>query len=219
MIQKLRGVYKNSTIAVVGSSPTAQLYKGDCDISIAVNGAALLGPRFNYFLCGDWKAPLRDWWTVDTADVRVIATLVSLMDYQLYPEDKFPGLERNAVPAHEAKKVSKQPPPIHPHLTFRYRSHKRGILNDKNNFLMYRGTVSCCAAQLAFIMGCKHIKLYGCEFSGAKSNHYFYEANHIGSVRKTMIQVMDSVLGEIRNKGVRVTVYGKTNLTQFDQQL
>ena len=88
------------------------------------------------------------------------------------------------------------------------------------NFLMFGGTISCCAVQLAYIMGAKEIELYGCNFHHSRRSHYFYSAGQgqIGRVRSSQRETMDKLLKEVRAKGVKVSIFGPTRLTEFDRQ-
>lgn len=220
MLARLRDAHKGTTIAIVASGPTAVMFDGACDVSIAVNGAALLGKRFDYFLCGDKFAPDKDWFYVDCSSVRVIARIVATMDKFLYPDDRYPKLKRMAMPQQQQHHTRRIPPPISPHLTFRYRWFHDGELSREINYLMFTGTIACCAVQLAYIMGAAHVKLYGCNFYHSPSIHYFYDAPkaQVGRVRGAQREVMDKVLGEVRKFGVKVSVFGDTKLTQFDEQ-
>ena len=88
-------------------------------------------------------------------------------------------------------------------------------MSRKMNFLMFCGTISGCAAQLAFLMGANNIELYGCSFSH-NNGHYFYESDYIGTVSTSQRNAMDSMLYDIRNAGVKIHIFGDTMLTQYD---
>jgi len=219
MLDRLRKRHRGDTISIVASGPSANLFKGAA-VTIGVNGAALMGHEFDYFLCGDKNAYIKDWFTVECARVRVIAKLVASMDEVLYPRDKFPGLRRLAVPQHEQYKLGHIPAPISPHLTFLYKWYSEGRLDENMMYLMFSGTISCCAVQLAYIMGAKEIELYGCNFHHARRSHYFYKTDQkqTGRVRPSQRVIMDKLLREVRGMGVKVSIFGPTRLTQFDRQ-
>ena len=222
MLRRLHNKHPNSTVAIIASGPSAVMAADcKCDISIGVNGAAVLGRRFDYFMCGDCTAHLKDWFTVDCANIRVIARIVATMDYLLYPAHKYPKLIRMAVPQHQQHSLRRLQPPVNPHLTFKYKWYRVGLLAPDMNFLMFTGTISCCAVQLAYLMGAKHINLYGCNFHHSKSSHYFYDAraDQVGRIRNNQIVVMDNVLKEVRSRSIRVCIYGETRLTQYDEQI
>ena len=220
MLNRLRKRHLGDTISIVASGPSASLFKQGAGATIGVNGAAFMDRRFDYFLCGDKNAFAKDWFTKECSYVRVVARLVASMDLILYPEKKYPKLKRMAVPQHEQRKVRHIPNPVSPHLTFLYRWYAEGRLSEEMNFLMFSGTISCCAVQLAYIMGAKEIELYGCNFHHSRRSHYFYDAGRgqVGQVRPSQREVMDKVLREVRDRGVRVSIFGPTRLTQFDRQ-
>jgi len=190
------------------------------DVTIAVNGSAFLGHKFDYFLCGDKNAHTKDWFDVDCSYVRVIAKIVASMDKILYPAERFPDLERLAVPQHEQHRVKSLPDPVPPHITFRYRWYVEGRMTRDLDYLMFSGTISCCAVQLAYIMGAKAVELYGCNFHHGKRSHYFYDASvgQVGRVRPSQREIMDKLLKEVRGLGMKVTIFGPTRLTEFDRQ-
>ena len=218
MLSNLVDRHRDASVAIVGSGPQAMMYEGNCDISIAVNGAALLGHRFNYFMCGDQYSHTRDWFCVNCSEVRIIAALVASMDHQLYPMERFGNLNRVAVPAHEQDNVQNLPRPVPPHLIYLYGSFfSAPNLRKHMDALMYGGTIACCAAQFAYIMGASSISLYGCQFSH-DSGSYFYETDVIGAVNQSQIKVMDDCLRELRRRNVIIKMFGPTALTEFDEQ-
>lgn len=220
MLDRLRRRHRGDIISIVASGPSADLFKKGADVTIGVNGAAFLKRKFDYFLCGDKNAHTKDWFTVECSYVRVIAKLVASMDEILFPPKKFPNLRRMAVPQHEQRKVRHVPEPVPPHLTFKYKWYAEGRLDEEMGFLMFGGTISCCAVQLSYIMGAREIELYGCDFHHNRRSHYFYDAGQgqIGRVRPSQRETMDRVLKEVREKGVKVSIFGPTRLTEFDRQ-
>jgi len=219
MLDRLRRRHCGDTVSIVASGPSADLFK-DGAVTIGVNGAAFLKHKFDYFLCGDKNSYTKDWFSIDCSYVRVIARLVASMDRILYPDDKFPSLERLAVPQHEQRRIKHLPEPVPPHLTYKYLWYGKGRLNEDVNFLMFSGTISCCAVQLAYIMGAKKIELYGCDFHHSRRSHYFYESKQgqVGRVRPSQREIMDKMLKEVMDKGVKVSIFGQTRLTQFNRQ-
>lgn len=194
-------------ISVVGSAPSASRFHGS-DYSIAVNGAALLPHKFNIFMCGDKSSSSRSWFYAAKSSKRVIADIIAAQDIYLYPD-------ANAV-----KDVhhSKLPKPSVPHEIYSYKPYRPNIVKTKPDYLMYGGTISCCAAQLSYYLGASTIKLFGCEFSKERANHYFYKDAHTGNIFDSMRLTMDKVLQEIRDHGVRIEIIGRTYLTSFDKQ-
>jgi len=192
------------------------LYSGS-ECSIAVNGAALLPYKFNYFMCGDSRSHLRRWFDIDCSEVRIVAELIATLDYKLYPGVYNGLIDRRSYGVTQQLSIPKLPDPVIPHLTYKYRSYKTGIMKNYTTKLMYRATISGCAAQLAFYMGCRVLRLYGCSFINDKQ-HYFYEDDHSGKIYQSMVINMDKILTELRQLGVRIEVFGKSKLTAYDKQ-
>lgn len=211
MIKALHNIYEGATIAIVGSGPTAtDFIKSKSDISIGVNGAAKLGKQFDYFMCGDVRSSTFDWFKINCSRVRVIAKLTAALDDILYPITLFPDIKRVAVATTKQSGV-KLPPPVKPHLTFEYRWYKPQRLKRDMNFLMFGGTISCCAVQLAYIMGASKIVLYGCGFTST-GKHYFYHVRRPGTISNSQRTVMNAVISEIKKHRVRFETVGNTTL-------
>lgn len=211
MIKTLHNIHVGASIAVVGSGPTAiNFVESKTDISIGVNGAAKLGKHFNYFMCGDVKSPTYDWFNIDCSNVRVIAKMIASSDKTLYPVDLFPNIARVAVVTAKQNTV-KLPCPVEPHRTFTYKWYKLDRLKKDMNYLMFGGTISCCAVQLAYVMGASRIVLYGCGFTSV-GNHYFYHTRRPGSISESQRATMSTVINEVRKRGVKVEIVGNTTL-------
>ena len=215
MLKQLHRKFPQSEIAIIGSGPSAKQFSGQGDVSIAVNGAALLEHQFDFFLYGDRKAPEREWSKVDCAQTRVVAHHVAATDELLYPKGKYPDLERVAKP--QSVDQIQLPPPVAPHLHFQYEAFELGKVSRNNNFLMYGGTISCCAVQLAFMLGAKRVLLFGCEYSHQTAS-YFRFLQHTGSISDDQRNVMNLTLAKLRQVGVAVAAFGKTTLEQVDQR-
>lgn len=219
MLRLLHKKHIGKSVSIVGSGPSADLFNSSTDISIGVNGAAYLGKKFDYFLCGDNNSHRYKWFREKCSDVRVISKLVASLDYQLYPKEFDQVVRRLSVPQHKQKMVKDLLCPVYPHITFEYRWFKPGRLSATQNFLMFGGTISGCAAQLAFLMGCSEIHLYGCNFTH-KRQHYFYDnEERPGRVVDSQRDRMDKCLKDIRDLGVKVYMHGPSKLTQFDKRV
>ena len=211
MIKSLHHAHDGAAISIVGSGPTAiDFNKSKSDISIGVNGAAKLGKKFDYFMCGDAKSSAYDWFSIDCSRVRIIAKLTAAPDKILYPVELFPNIKRMAVITAKQSTVS-LPPPVKPHLTFMYKWYKPDRLKKDMNYLMFGGTISCCAVQLAYVMGASKIILYGCGFTNT-GRHYFYHTQRPGTISDSQRTVMTAIINEIRKRGVRVEAVGNTTL-------
>lgn len=222
MLHLLHNLHTNKSASIVASGPSAKKYNGSTDISIGVNGAAFLGKKFDYFLCGDNNAHKYSWFKEKCSDVRVISRLVASMDYQLYPEDF--DIVRRSVPQHKQRLVQDLMCPVYPHIIFNYRWYGLGRLGKKDrlvlpNYLMFSGTISCCAVQLAYLMGCSEVHLYGCGFTGRRKKHYFYNNNEkVGNIVKSQFETMQKCLKEVRSLGMKVYIHGKSKLTEADKK-
>ena len=210
MIRSLLGIYKGATVAIVGSGPTAVAFKHSKAVSIGVNGAAKLGKRFDYFMCGDTRSSSYDWFNIDCSRVRVIAKLTAAPDKILYPPALFPDIKRVAAPTAKQNSVI-LPPPAKPHITFMYKWYKPDRLKLDMNYLMFGGTISCCAVQLAYIMGASKIVLYGCGFTNT-GKHYFYHTPRPGSISDSQRTVMSTVIKELMKRGIQFEIIGDTTL-------
>jgi hypothetical protein len=211
MIKSLYDVHKGAAIAIVGSGPTAvDFTHNKCDISIGVNGAAKLGEKLDYFMCGDSRSSLFDWFRIDCSKIRVIAKITAAQDRILYPDELFPHIVRAAVSTPKQNSIE-LPKPVEPHITFMYRWFKPDRLKKDMNYLMFGGTISCCAVQLAYIMGASKIVLYGCCFNST-GRHYFYNTRRPGSISDNQRVVMNTAIGEIKNRGVEFKIVGDTML-------
>lgn len=216
MLEQLFQTAPDAEIAIIGSGPSAVRFDGSADISIAVNGAAMLGATFDFFMYGDRQAPHRSWSTIDCARCRIVAHHVAATDRFLYPDSDFPFLDRSANVQSADQELL--PAPVPPHLHFQYRPFVVGQISRKNEFLMFGGTIACCAVQLAYAMGASRLKLFGCEFSH-RDGDYFKTFSHVGSVSDRQYQTMEATLKAIRNDRVRVTAYGKSILTEVDHHV
>lgn len=207
MISALFDKHSGSAIDIVASGPSASAYRRQGP-SIAVNGGILAPGQFDYFMCGDHRSHNYDWFRCDNANVRVIAKLVASQDHVLYPvlDDD----SRVALPYHLAGSL-KLPPPEPPHLIYDYKPFSLIRLNRRNRYLMFGGTISCCALQLAWIMGASSVNLYGCNFTHRHNNHYFYYSKQNGAVSQSQTSVMQSVIDKLR-ADMTINIIGESKL-------
>ncbi|MFP4473591.1 MAG: hypothetical protein ACLFPX_06985 [Candidatus Omnitrophota bacterium] len=175
---------------------------------------------FDYFLCGDLSSPMREWFRIPCSRSRLIFKRIAPMDYFLYPQ-------RTPIPRKilSYRKLKKRPlpPPVSPHLTYDYSFDDSTYFEGAKDFnkLTAGGTIAAMAVQVAFLMGCTLIRLYGCSFSlstSRRSGHYFYTAgsSHIGWIEASMKDQMERVLKIARRHGVKIEIVGETNLTEYD---
>ena len=229
MLERLRLRHHGATIAIVGSASTATLYDpSDSDISIGVNGAALLGHRFDYFACADRMAPERDWFAVNCAPCRVIARAIASCDRQLYPDRFDIFLPHREAFAFEDQDKAMLPEPVPPHCIYTMLpvndANFSALAEREASGLMAHATITGQAVQLAWLLGAAHLRLYGCRFSTETSGrpfHYFYRAepSQTGQISARQRDTMDRYLALLRRLGVRVTSHGETCLTEYDENI
>ena len=227
MIRQLHNIHHGATVAIVGSGLSAAAFDpAECEVSIAVNGAAMLaerGIRFNYFMCGSQHSPRQAWFPVDCAQRRIICVRFALHDRILYPDQVYPDLARQSFPFDDIDTI-RLPPPVAPHLTYRYsRDPAAAFLTGERPFdkLVIGGTIASLAVQTAYLMGAACIQLYGCAFSkqtSQQAGHYFYptSADQRGSIDDVQIAQMERTLATVRRNGVRIHIVGETALREYD---
>jgi hypothetical protein len=226
-IEPLRGIHSGRRIAVLGSSPTINLYRGGEDVSIAVNGAILCDavPRADYFLCGDKESPNRSWWkpSFECTEHRVVATFIAPYDHVVVPD---PEDRKRLVHTFEND-------PVHTELrggniellpmdykvsagnaVFQYASREKQGISPNQPRLVKGGTIAGVASQLALVMGASEIHLYGCSFgTPPDGRHYAYDnQGEFGMISHTHPKRMDGILAKIADCGVRIYSHGWTEL-------
>jgi hypothetical protein len=228
VIRDLSGRHAGATVAVIGSAPSAVLFDpSQCDVSIGVNGAARLGPRFDYYLCADVAAPSRSWFQLDCAHTRVVATTIASMDLFLYPAQDHRDLQRRAVEWTQQDELA-LPEPAPPHRVYRMAAPNperlAGLRKRDTDVLLVYATVAGQAVQLAYLLGADRLRLFGCAFtietSGTSAHYYYQDATGgTGSIRDSQLRQMDRYLALLREQGVRVVAHGPTRLTELDEHL
>jgi len=224
-IDKYRGIHKGTRIAILGSSPTLELYKNEEDIAIAVNGSTLFldeKDRVDYFICGDKDSPTRQWFLSSERfnATRIVASFVLPFDSIIIPERE----ERKELQQklEEFYKTGKH------HIYFTLDDY---ILNSKHGFFYYTrpwnhniskrqkrfsksSTIAGVAAQMALIMGAREIHLYGCSFRDINGNHYCYDSKgEPGEIKFWQPVVMDFILYQMVKKyDIKIYAHGPTTL-------
>jgi len=87
MLNELRGIYENKSIAVLGSAPSVTLFDHLEDVAIGINGASKLLTSGDYFLSGDERVHMRSWFT-DMAEgvIKIIRSQAALYCEELFDE-------------------------------------------------------------------------------------------------------------------------------------
>ncbi len=220
-IELLKGKHSGESIAVLGSSPTIDLYRGEEDVSIAVNGSVLCDSvrEADYFLCGDRKSNKRSWFepSFKIARHRVVPTFVAPYDPAVIPDSKVRRVLVEALHAAEHYKQfvhdSLQPAPGH--TIFQYAPFLREpTISPSQTHLCSGGTIAGVATQLAFLMGAREIHLYGCSFGTPPGQpHYGYDnKGEAGGIRRHHLSNMNDMISQIISQGTKVYSHGWSSL-------
>ena len=225
MISGFRDLYKNSTIAILGSGPSIGLYSEKEDIAISVNGASLLtGKKYNFFLAGDVRAPERKWWLASKGlenVVRVVSSYIAPFDPILYPDEdvrnsilkkynSFVELDPyiNFVPEHI---------PERPNAFFRFGGFGKEYverISRKQDLLYWGGTISSIALQFSIILGGEDIHLYGCGLDNhtGKNYHYPVHDNERGGIENEQVEIMQATIDKIRGMKISISIHGESRI-------
>ena len=220
-IDLLKGKHSGKSIAVLGSSPTINLYRGEEDVSIAVNGSVLCDSvrHADYFLCGDRKSHRRRWFepSFQIARHRVVPTFVAPYDPVVIPDSE---LRRVLVEALRAAQHHKQfvHQSLHPspgHTIFQYAPFWREhTISPSQTRLCSGATIAGVAIQLAFLMGAREIHLYGCSFGTPPGQpHYGYDnKGEAGGIGPHHLPNMNDMISQIISQGTNVYSHGWSSL-------
>jgi hypothetical protein len=225
VISKLKSLYNDSRIAILGSGPSVSLYEEKEDIAIAVNGASFLNKKYNFFVAGDVRAPHRNWWLASGEHsnliTRVVSSYIAPFDSFLFPnksqrtkleEDYYKFVENNQY-IHFVPDLS----PVPPHLYFKFGGFGIDFVDKISSdqiSLYWGGTISAIALQIALIMGGKDIHIYGCGFNNTSGVNYHYNCSikQRGWIEKEQLQIMQLTIEKIRSFGIKIKVHGKSNI-------
>jgi hypothetical protein len=203
MLDKMRGVHKGKSFAVLGSAPSLlDFFKRKEDIVIGVNGAGYVLKDGDYFLSGDELAYKRSWFLdLDEKVICILRPHSAIYSPRFYPDK---DLRKKLIEYYESffdkyaeKAVNKfgvkvLPPGIKevddfflnelpdcspPNMILKTVSMNEMISRDQKK-INVGGTSACMALQLAYVMGAEEIHLYGVEFSNDISGNNFYSAGN-----------------------------------------
>jgi hypothetical protein len=198
MIQTLYNKHPHSTIAIVGSGPSALKYSHAEDIGIALNGALNLDADFDYFQGFDIGICARDYFYKNTKPTRIIGVGLAPMDKILYPD----ATTRSVVRGHTIRETSLGLP-TPPHLYFRYEKKTTPNFNRHLQILSAAGNIVVCSIETALIMGADEIHLYGIDLS---RRMYFYENVPHGSYIARVSDYVNDQLSMCEDNGVVIKV-------------
>jgi hypothetical protein len=226
MIQKFRDNYRNARVAILGSGPSINLYKGLEDVSIAVNGASFLDKEYHFFMSGDVKAHDRGWWLASDNKnnhvIRVVSSYVAPFDPVLYPDYNvrnlleeelrmFINLHKNEkYPyAHYFPSLS----PEDPHIFFKFGGKGREFverISPEQEVIYWGGTIAAIALQFSLIIGSNDIHIYGCGFDNFSGDNYYYSGNQKGSINLEQRNIMQLTVDKVRDLGIKVNIHGES---------
>ncbi len=217
LLDSLRGKHRGQSVAVLGGGPSLGNFEGRQDVAIAVNGAALLPRRYDYFLCGDESAPKRSWFQASAQwnATRVVSSFVAPWDPLLFPDSEtrlrlqaaLPLRRTSTAPFYEYEPNATVSPP---HIWFQYEhppvSRFHDLPFDRNAGRFFHGaTIAGAAVQLAAVMGAAEIHLFGCDFSNRTGLDYFLPTKEAGGVSsQVQIDSFAKVLRQAEKLGIHV---------------
>jgi len=224
-----------SSIAIVGSAPSATAFSRKEDYVIGVNGASLLLNEGDYFCSCDDLGYKRSWFSNASAltcflrphaamhsnlfyDKSVLDDYFHLMDEKPHLFEKFRGETPPKLDEPELDEFfSNLPQPYNSHVLL-YGTSYSGKVSPLQENLLRGGTSSCVALQIAFLMGASNIHLYGIEFSNQakdfSGSNYFYnpQSTELGMTSESQRESMDQVIKKIGAYSVPIFSHGPTNL-------
>lgn len=202
----LINLHPEKSIAIVGSAPSATIFKHVEDVIIGVNGGSKLISPNDYFLSLDERAHTRSWFKELPESITCIVQAQSaIYSEKFYPEDirkkyqkKLDGYINSnpselrilsdgfkLIPANSLaiQYLLNVPEPKKPHQIIRGVTQDEPISRNQKR-INWGGTSACGALQIAHMMGAKEIHLYGIEFSNNVTDDasymgdkYFYKPN------------------------------------------
>ena len=231
MITKLKGVGINSTIAIIGSGPNANLFQEKEDISIALNGACQLNKNFTYALVADFNAPKRDWWDhltkkSDQEITQLVSSYIAPFNKKLYTDKNIRKYLQNQLEKHIKNHEKEKYPytgyfpnlyPKNPHLFFKYGGIGLDTLTKisrDQEKIYWGGTIAAIGLQVANIMGSKEINIYGCPFYNGTGINYFYscKSEQSGKINNEQLQIMQFTINHLRKNNTKITIIGESRL-------
>jgi hypothetical protein len=179
-IKKLIGKHEGKSIALVGSGPTALLYSGVEDVSMAINGAIQADRAFDYHIMFDVSLHKKSWFYHDNKAKRIIGyELASQYSIDRRKEYVFHYTSERADPVFDRELTS---------------------LSSVDN-------IAVCAVEMAITMGATTINLYGIDMA---EREYFYEdvTKPTGRYSMRTVEFLNKLFALCKANGVEVNIYG-----------
>lgn len=231
MLKELRNAYKKSSIAIIGSGPSAKDFSENEDLAIVVNGAAVISKKYDIFIAGDKQAPSRDWWlSTENQEnhaniLRLVSSYIAPFDPILYPDDEIRTKLQEKYSVHILNSKEKYGytsfvPDVKPkqHKFFKFGGlglEHISKINPNQELMYWGGTISAIALQLGLILGAKEINLYGCGFNNDSGTNYVYSCTPEQKGKTSTVQrvIMQETINHIYvNFNVDINVVGNSRL-------
>jgi hypothetical protein len=192
MLATYRGAHAGAAVAVLGSGPTLEHFRGQQAVAIAVNGAALHDVGYRYFVCGDAASPWQAWFYASQRYQarRLVASFVAPRDALLFPRRRTRlRLRLQRAPRSLAVRLGASMDllydyapcavPAAGHGWFRYAAEpfpaSSGALFDslRAGRVRHGASIGGVALQLAYVMGAASIHVYGCDMNNDAGGNYY----------------------------------------------
>jgi hypothetical protein len=233
MTAALRNQARNMRLAILGSGPSLSLFRGGYDRTIAVNGASLSDCKYDYFMCGDFQSPTREWFLSSQriGATRVVANFLAPFDPVVIPDvDDRLLMQRSSLfrkrfgmrPRFSLKRFRKRRDeyynfdpivaPFPPHHYFYYNPESnagdaRPVTSEFEGEVpryYFGATIAGVALQLASYMGAAEIHLYGVDLNNFDGKTYYDPAGNTGRTTESHVRKMAWLSNEIQKTGTGV---------------
>ena len=226
MVSALKNCFPRSKLAILGSGPSLSFFRGGYDCTIAVNGAALIDFNYDYFMCGDFQSPKRDWFLASqhVNATRIVANFLAPFDPIVVPNKSDRDAMRS-LPLFRKKfsvwnriRYFNFRPSASAHAPHRYFYYHP--LSD--TFLVrpvtseFRGetpkfycgaTIAGVALQLASYMGAAEIHMYGVDMNNFDGKTYHDPARNRGRIQRVHVRKLAWLTSKIQETGTKVVFH------------
>ncbi len=221
LLGSIRAKHRGQTLTILASGPSLSVFKGRSDVVMALNGAAFVDERYDYFLCGDAASAQRPWFleSAKFQATRIVSSFVAPFDPILFPNGVQRQVMQAAVPFDAAVarrrmsglynyEPSEKVAP--PHLWFQYEhpplSRFGEVPFDAASPRFFHGaTIAGVALQLAVVMGVAEVRLFGCDFSKVTGREYWRPTAEKGGESTPLQQAnFTKLLTLVERAGIKV---------------
>jgi hypothetical protein len=236
MLTELKNRFKGSKLVILGSGPSLSLFQGGYDCAIAVNGAAFVDHKYDYFMCGDFQSPQKKWFLSSERvnSTRIIANFIAPFDPVVVPELKYRDIMQNfpifkkklslrsrfsthRFRKHRDEYYSFRPiiDPCPPHHYFYYNPLSATFevkpvtseFQGESPKFYFGATIGGVALQLASYMGAAEVHLYGVDMNNFDGKTYFDPQKNSGRIKESHVRKMAWLTNEIQKTGTEVVFH------------